>query len=216
MKNDTIDNKTNSENILHDLVRDYLTQKQRKYRRRWIKRCLIISILILIGVGCWFSSKITIGPHVGLIDIKGQIGDGPISSGDLLMKEMSQAYKNHHDLKAVILRIDSPGGSPVQADYMYQVVRYYQKKYPKIKTYAVCVDLCASAAYYVATAADQIYANPSSLVGSIGVIYNGFGLVDTLHKLGVESRLQTAGANKGFMDPFSPMQESQKQHLQSM
>jgi protease-4 len=119
-------------------------------------------------------------------------------------------------MKAVILRIDSPGGSPVQGDYMYNTVRYFRKKYPDIKVYAVCVDICASAAYYVASAADEIYANPSSLVGSIGVIYNGFGFVDTLQKLGVTRRLQTAGSNKGFMDQFSPVNPAQQKTLQTM
>ena len=133
----------------------------------------------------------------------------------ILLKGIDNAYKNK-GLKALILRINSPGGSPVQAEYMYNTVKYYKSKYPEVKTYAVCVDLCASAAYYVAVAADEIYASPASMVGSIGVLYNGFGFVDVMNKIGVTRRLQTSGVNKGFLDPFSPVSEFQKQKLQSM
>jgi protease-4 len=132
------------------------------------------------------------------------------------IKGLNSAYENNKALKAVILRIDSPGGSPVQADYMYNSIQFYKKKYPDVKIYAVCVDMCASAAYYVAAAADEIYANPSSLVGSIGVLYNGFGFVDTMQKLGVTRRLHTAGINKGFLDQFSPDNPAQGQLLQTM
>src|SRR3989338_8162107 len=99
---------------------------------------------------------------------------------------------------------------------MFNAIRHYQGKYPKVKVYAVCVDLCASAAYYVAAAADEIYASPASMVGSIGVLYNGFGFVDSLQKLGMTRRLVTAGSNKGFLDPFSPVDPSQVPLLQAM
>jgi protease-4 len=128
---------------------------------------------------------------------------------------LSAAYKNE-GLKALIVRINSPGGSPVQAEYMYNTIKYYKKKHPAIKVYAVCADLCASAAYYTAVAADDIYASPASLVGSIGVIYNGFGFVDLMNKVGVSRRMQTSGSNKGFMDPFLPENDIQKQKLQVM
>ncbi len=141
--------------------------------------------------------------------------DNQPASADNFIKGLSKAYESK-GLKAIILRIDSPGGSPVQADYIYNTVRYYRKKYPSIKVYAVCVDICASAAYYAAAAADEIYASPSSLVGSIGAVYNGFGFVDTLQKLGVTRRLQTAGDNKGFLDPFSPVNPAQQKMLQGM
>ena len=216
MKKNFIDSNIDSTQILHTLVIDYLKRKQRKAKWRWVKRALVIIVLFMLGVGLWVNVQKDLGPHVGLIDIKGPIGDGPVSSGDLLMKEMGNAYRNSKSLKAVILRIDSPGGSPVQADYMYQVVRYYQKKHPDIKVYAVCVDLCASAAYYVATAADMIYANPASLVGSIGVIYNGFGAVDAMHKLGIDNRTQTAWMNKGFLDPFSPEKPEEKAFIHQL
>lgn len=154
-------------------------------------------------------------PHVGLVDIKGEIFDTFSANADNLSKSLQAAYSSG-GLKAIIYRIDSPGGSPVQADYMFNAIRYYHKKYPNIKSYAVCADTCASAAYYVAAAADEVYANPSSLVGSIGVLYNGFGFVDAMQKIGVSRRLQTAGANKGFMDPFSPVDSQQEQNLRIM
>jgi protease-4 len=99
---------------------------------------------------------------------------------------------------------------------MYNTVKFYQKQYPDIKIYSVCVDACASAAYYVAVASESIYASPASMVGSIGVLYNGFGFVDLINKIGVTRRLQTSGSNKGFLDPFSPETDVQKQKLQTM
>jgi protease-4 len=154
-------------------------------------------------------------PHVGIVDLKGEIFDGQSASADNLTKSLRAAYEAK-GLKAIILRIDSPGGSPVQADYMFNAIRYFRKEHPDVKYYAVCVDSCTSAAYYVAAAADEVYASPSSLVGSIGVIYNGFGFVDAMQKLGVSRRLETAGANKGFMDQFSPVDPTQVKRLQVM
>ena len=104
----------------------------------------------------------------------------------------------------------------MQADYMFNSVRHFKKKYPDVKTYAVCVDSCTSAAYYIAAAADEIYANPSSLVGSIGVLYNGFGFVGAMEKLGISRRLKTSGSSKGFMDPFSPENLEQEKDLMVM
>jgi protease-4 len=150
-----------------------------------------------------------------LIDINGEISaEGPVAADDVA-KSMDEAYKNTH-MKALVLRINSPGGSPVQADYIFQHIRYYEKKYPTIPVYAVCMDICASAAYYIAAASGEIYANPSSMVGSIGVLYNGFGFVDLMQKVGVQRRLFTAGKNKGFLDPFTPLDPAQVPYLQSM
>ena len=156
-----------------------------------------------------------IKPHVGIVDLKGEIFDGLSASADNLTKSLRAAYEAK-GLKAIILRIDSPGGSPVQADYMFNAIRYFRKEHPDVKYYAVCVDSCTSAAYYVAAAADEVYASPSSLVGSIGVIYNGFGFVDAMQKFGVSRRLETAGANKGFMDQFSAVNPMQVKRLQVM
>jgi len=116
----------------------------------------------------------------------------------------------------VILRINSPGGSPVQAGYINDEVRRLRAKYPDIPLYAVIEDICASGGYYIAVAADRIYVDKASIVGSIGVLMDGFGFTGTLEKLGVERRLLTAGENKSFMDPFSPVVESQKEYAQGL
>ena len=206
-----------SQVLLNQLVMDYMRDNKR--RRIW-RGVMSAFILFLIFCGLYFaisehSDDLTLrnSPHVGLIDLKGEIFDGKSGGSDNFMKGISAAYENK-SLKAIILRIDSPGGSPVQADYMYNAIMYYRKLHPEIKLYAVCVDTCASAAYYVAAAANEIYANPASVVGSIGVLYNGFGFVDTLEKLGVTRRLQTAGRNKGFLDQFSPIDPNQQKTLQ--
>lgn len=208
-----------SQALLSQLAIEFLQEKKRQRRRSRYKAVLIFGIILWISV-LFFSFGGVPGnessePHVGLIDVKGTVMANESASAENFSKAMKKAYANK-ELKALILRIDSPGGSPVQADYMYNTIQYYRHKEADIKVYAVCVDTCASAAYYIAAAADEIYANPSSIVGSIGVIYNGFGFVDTMQKLGVSRRLQTAGHNKGFMDAFSPIVPGQEKQLQTM
>lgn len=213
------DNTPNQQAQLNQIVLDYM--KEKKSRRRWrIVFRIVIGLLILFMLSQLFyanykEQKKLLKPHVGVIDLKGTIADEEEGGADNLVKGLDKAYKSK-GLRAVVIRINSPGGSPVQAEYMYNALRYYESKYPKIKVYAVCVDLCASAAYYVASAANQIYASPASLVGSIGVLYNGFGFVDSLQKLGVSRRLITSGSQKGFLDPFSPVQPDQVQKLKVM
>ncbi len=219
MNNDSPVNASESQALLNQIVIEYMREKKRKRFWQWVRR--IIGTLIVLFVIYQLvamrveESTLRTKPHVGLIEVKGGIFDTQAADADNFIKGLDKAYTNK-TMKAVILRIDSPGGSPVQADYMYNSINYYRQKYPDIKIYAVCVDMCASAAYYVASAADEIYANPSSLVGSIGVLYNGFGFVDTMQKLGVTRRLYTAGSNKGFMDQFSPVAPAQEKILQTM
>ncbi|MCX7117177.1 MAG: S49 family peptidase [Legionellales bacterium] len=208
-----------SQAILNQLVLEHLRDKRRHRiwkRVKWgILSVIILWLLIFFVKFSAQERKEESTPHVGLIDVKGAIFEGQSASADNVIKGLEKAYENKA-LNAIILRIDSPGGSPVQADYMYNAIHHYRDKYKDVKIIAVCVDACASAAYYVASAADDIYANPSSLVGSIGVLYNGFGFVDAMQKLGVSRRLYVAGLNKGFMDPFSPTQPTDKAHLQTM
>ncbi|KTC65509.1 signal peptide peptidase (plasmid) [Legionella adelaidensis] len=208
-----------SQLLLNKIILEYMRDQKRRRFWRWVIRVIIFLFILWILYSILAKQTDTketkTTPHVGVIDLKGTIFDDQSANADNLMKSMEKAYKNNN-MKAMILRIDSPGGSPVQADYMYNTVRYFRKKYPDIKVYAVCVDACASAAYYVAAAADEIYASPSSLVGSIGVLYNGFGFVDTLQKLGVTRRLYTSGENKGFMDPFSQVTPDQEKLLKQM
>lgn len=220
MNNETSANSSaDSQSLLNQIIIDYIKEQKRRRRWRWLMRgifLLIIAyavfhILVLTGEESGASLK----PHVGLVDVNGEIFDTKGTNADDFAQGVDSAYKNK-GLRALIIRINSPGGSPVQAEYMYNTLKHYKEKYPDIKTYAVCVDLCASAAYYVAVAADEIYASPASMVGSIGVVYSGFGFVDTMNKIGVSRRLQTAGANKAFLDPFSPTNDAQKQKLQVM
>lgn len=208
-----------SQNLINLIVIDYMKEQKRKRRWQWVKRIIVLCALVVFFYFMmdWRQDDLVLNtkPHVGVVDVSGEIGDSKAANADDFVKGLSSAYKNK-GLKAIILRINSPGGSPVQAEYMYNSLNYYKKKFPDVKVYAVCVDLCASAAYYVAVAAEQIYASPASMVGSIGVVYNGFGFVDAMGKVGVTRRLQSAGSNKGFLDPFSPVNPAQLQRLQVM
>ncbi|WP_045107532.1 S49 family peptidase [Legionella hackeliae] len=219
MNDNPSNNHPDSQTLVNQIVIEYMRDQKRKRRWNWFKRALIAVIVLLIAYRLYHygdeDKTVRLKPHVGLIDLNGTIFDSEAAGAENFAKSMDSAYQSG-GLKAIIIRINSPGGSPVQADYMYNTLQYYRQKYPDIKTYAVCVDMCASAAYYVAAGADEIYANQSSIVGSIGVLYNGFGFVDTMQKLGVTRRLQTAGKNKGFMDPFSPQTPLQVQLLQTM
>lgn len=208
-----------SQTLLNQIIIDYMKEQKRKRRWKWVMRIIFLLIIAYFCVYLLFFSGDEGGssskPHVGLVDLNGEMSDSKGANADDFARGVDSAYKNK-SLKALIIRINSPGGSPVQAEYMYNTLKYYKKKHPDIKTYAVCVDLCASAAYYVAVATDEIYASPASMVGSIGVLYSGFGFVDVMNKVGVTRRLQTAGVNKGFLDPFSPPTEIQKKKLQVM
>ncbi|STX28216.1 signal peptide peptidase [Legionella beliardensis] len=210
---------SDSQALLNQIILEYMRDQKRKRRWRWVFRFLIVLLIIMAYFklnGLFEDEKDTLDKaHAGLIDLDGTIEREGSGSAENFVKGLDRAYKSK-SLQALIVRINSPGGSPVQADYMYNALHYYHSKYPNVKIYAVCVDVCASAAYYVAAAADEIYANESSIVGSIGVIYNGFGFVDTMQKLGVSRRLQTAGNYKGFLDPFSPVTPEQQQLLQTM
>lgn len=206
-----------SQTILNEIVLEYTKEQKRERRWRFIKRIFFIIFISWLFYQFFIAQneerRISFKPHVGLIDVKGEIFDEKSSNGDNFIKSLEKAY-SHRALKALIVRIDSPGGSPVQADYMYTSLQTFKQKYPDIKIYGVCVDICTSAAYYIASATDEIYANPASIVGSIGVMYNGFGLVGTIDKLGITRRLLTAGQNKGFMDPFLPVDEKQVADMQ--
>lgn len=219
MNNSPSTENPDSQALLNQIVIEFMKEQKRKRRWRWVKRVIFLLLLALviylIATYKDEDKALRAKPHVGLIDISGTISDTDSGSAENFAKGLDDAYKNA-GLKAVIIRINSPGGSAVQADYMYNTLQYYRQKYPDIKTYAVCVDMCASAAYYVAAGTEEIYANPSSMVGSIGVLYNGFGFTDVMQKIGVSRRLQTAGVYKGFLDPFSPIAPGDKQLLQTM
>ena len=195
-----------------------ITEQRRA--RKWgifFKSLLFIYLfaLLFIGIG-WFGKKdISPGKHTALVDLDGVISSNSPASAENVMAGLQDAFKDKRT-QGVILRINSPGGSPVQAGYINDEMRRLRAKYPNIPLYAVVEDICASGGYYVAAAADRIYIDKASIVGSIGVLMDGFGFTGTMEKLGVERRLLAAGENKGFLDPFSPVIESQKQHAEKM
>ena len=153
-------------------------------------------------------------PHTAVVNVKGEIASGADASAEFVVASMRSAFEDEGS-QAVVLLINSPGGSPVQAGIINdEIVRLKQKHNKPL--YAVVEETCASAAYYIAAAADDIYVDKASIVGSIGVLMDGFGFTGTMEKLGVERRLLIAGENKGFLDPFSPQSDKQRQFAQSM
>ena len=155
------------------------------------------------------------GKHTAVVKIDGVIADGELASASNIVGGLRRAFEDKNAV-AVLLAINSPGGSPVQAGYVYDEIKRLRAKYPDKKVYAVIADVGASGAYYIAAAADQIYADQASLVGSIGVISASFGFTGLMDKLGVERRLFTGGENKAMLDPFSPLQARQGEFWQSL
>ena len=210
-------NKVRADNlrILGMLGRDYL--KERKARRRW---GLFFKFLLAayLGVALFLyyapAEKLLPSPHTALVELSGFIGPDA-ESADKINQSLRRAFAAS-DADGVVLRINSPGGSPVQAAEINAEIRRLKKNYPARPFYAVISDVCASGGYYVAVAADVIYGNRASLVGSIGVRLDGFGFVESMKKLGIERRLLTAGDNKGMLDPFLPENKHQVMHAQSV
>jgi protease-4 len=203
-----------------ELLRRFAFESLREQRsaRRWgiffklLAFGYVIALLIL-SVPRWSTSEIFRGDKVtALIDIDGVIAQGGPASADNIVTGLRAAFES--DATAgVIVRINSPGGSPVQAGYINDEIYRLKAKYPKKKLYAVIQDVCASGGYYIAVAADEIYADKGSIVGSIGVRMDSFGFVDAMAKLGVERRLLTAGEHKGFLDPFLPLDQAEVTHV---
>jgi protease-4 len=176
---------------------------------------LFLILFMIMGWQGGKAEKSLAGKHTALVELNGVIAADSAASADNVISGLQDAFKDKHT-QGVILRINSPGGSPVQAGYINDEIRRLRAKYPAIPLYVVVEDMCASGGYYVAAAADKIYVNKASLVGSIGVLMDGFGFTGTMEKLGVERRLLTAGENKGFMDPFSPRNPKHEAFTQGM
>ena len=155
------------------------------------------------------------GKHTAMIEVNGVISPGGDASAERVNAALQAAFKDKNT-QGVVVRINSPGGSPVQAQTIYDEMQRLRKKYPDIPLYAVVEDVCASGGYFVAAGADRIYVSKSSIVGSIGVLMNGFGFTGMMDKLGIERRLITAGENKGMLDPFSPLDEKDVKHARQM
>ncbi|WP_298288477.1 S49 family peptidase [Thiomonas sp.] len=203
--------------VLENLVMEVVREKRRARRWSIFFRFVLLAIVGAVVFGGVFGKYVdnsAKGPHTALIEINGEIAIDSRASADSINSALQDAFDDPQT-KGVILRINSPGGSPVQASQIYAEIDRLRAKYDK-PVYAVCEEVCASGAYYVAAAANDIYVNPASLVGSIGVLMDGFGFSGLMDKLGISRRLLTAGANKGFMDPFSPMPEAQKTYALGM
>lgn len=193
--------------------------QEQKAARRW-KYGLRLAWLVFLAFLAWYLLRQNVPttnpalPHTAMVAIKGEIASGSEASAESIMNAMRAALEDSGS-KALVLLIDSPGGSPVQAGLISDEIRRLRKLHDK-PIYAVVEESCASAAYYIAAATDHIYVDKASIVGSIGVLMDGFGFTGLMDKLGVERRLMTAGENKGFLDPFSPQSPAQRKHAQAM
>jgi len=180
----------------------------------------ILAFLVLAGwlgwIGRGAETEVAAGSrHTAVVDLEGIIAPDGKASADRIIKALDRAFKDP-GTQGVILRINSPGGSPVQAGYINDEMRRLRAKYPKVPLYAVVEDLCASGGYYVAVGAERIYVDKASLVGSIGVIINSFGFTGAMDKLGIERRAYVSGENKDFLDPFAPENPEQRAYAQKM
>jgi len=172
--------------------------------------------LFLIMAIDWKSADVAGGKkYTAMVEVNGIIAPGTDASAEKVTTALQAAFRDK-STQGVVVRINSPGGSPVQAQTIYDEMKRLRKKYPEIPLYAVVEDVCASGGYFVAVGADRIYVGQASIVGSIGVLMNGFGFTGLMDKLGVERRLITAGDNKGMLDPFSPLDEKDKEHIKTL
>ncbi|TMH90847.1 MAG: S49 family peptidase [Betaproteobacteria bacterium] len=175
-----------------------------------------ITVVLLLAVDWKGGADVVRGKkHTAMVELDGIIGPGTDASADKVTSALQAAFKDKNT-QGVVLRINSPGGSPVQSQTIYDEMRRLRKKYPDIPLYAVVEDICASGGYFVAAGADRIYVSKSSIVGSIGVLMNGFGFTGLMDKLGIERRLITAGEHKGMLDPFSPLEEKDRQYAKQL
>ena len=218
-----MDNENNAIDALKTIALEGLKEQRRT--RRWgiFFKLLFWAYLLIIGgifvaglLGKDSDESATLASEItAVVDIKGVIMDEADASADLVVPSLRKAFE-HSKTKAVLLRINSPGGSPVQAGQINDEIRRLKTLHEDIPVYAVISDICASGGYYIAVAADKIYADKASLVGSIGVRMDNFGFVEAMNKLGVERRLLTAGENKGMLDPFLPVNPKEVEHVKTL
>lgn len=194
---------------------------EQRLKRRWgiFFKSLFVAYLLLITLVVMVSDRAGSRPlavrYTAMVDLDGAIEPDSNSNADTVIAGLRDAFESK-GTAGIIIRANSPGGTPVQAAYINDEIRRLRKKYPKIPVYAVIEDVCASGCYYAVVAADKIYADRSSIVGSIGVLMNGFGFTDAMRKLGIERRLLTAGEHKGLLDPFQPLKPEDKAHAQRL
>jgi protease-4 len=190
--------------------------------RRWgivFKSLTFVYLTVVLAMAVYPSFKEEFGDdskgHTAVIDIVGVIAEGKEVVAEEVIKSLRAAVKDKNT-KGIILHANSPGGSPVQSAYVFDEIRRIKKEYPKIPIYSVVSDICASGCYYIVSASDKIFVNQASLIGSIGVLMDGFGFVDTMQKLGIERRLLTAGSHKGMLDAFSPPKKDDTVYMQGL
>jgi protease-4 len=192
--------------------------EQRKARRWGIFFKLLtfayLTFFIVLAVD-WKQLAEPAERHTALVEINGLIAPGGDASAERVITALNEAFKNKKT-QGVVLRVNSPGGSPVQAQAIYDEMRRLRAKHPEIPLYAVVEDLCASGGYYAAVGAERIFVGRASIVGSIGVRMDGFGVTGLMEKLGIERRLLVAGDNKGMLDPFLPLDERHREHAQAL
>ena len=200
----------------------FATVQERRRARRWsIFFKLGFLTVALLALWAYYDFNFgsgdveNLGRHTALIEINGEIEAEGSGAADTVIPSLNKAFSDPGSA-AVVLRIDSPGGSPVQAGIIVDEIQRLKRGYPDKPLYVVVDEICASGGYYIASAADRIYVNKASIVGSVGVLMDSFGFTGTMDKLGIERRLMTAGENKGFLDPFSPQSEKHREHAQEM
>lgn len=206
--------------VLEKIATEGITEQRRQ--RRWgiffkLLGFFYVGIVLLVTID-WAGSGEQFGDgrkHTALIQMNGVIQAKGESSAEHIVSSLQAAFKDQ-GTQGIVLKINSPGGSPVQSGIINDEIHRLRRLHPQIPLYVVVEDICASGGYYVAVAADKIFVDKASIVGSIGVLMDGFGFTGTMDKLGVERRLLTAGANKGFLDPFSPLAAGQKEYAQQM
>jgi len=195
--------------------------KEQRRRRRWgiffkLLTFAYVTFILVLAIDWSSRGDFTSGKkHTAMVELSGVIAPGSDASAEKVTASLQAAFKDKNT-QGVIMRINSQGGSPVQAQTIYDEMKRLRKKYPDIPLYAVVEDICASGGYFVAVGADRIYVGKASIVGSIGVLMNGFGFTGLMDKLGVERRLITAGKNKGMLDPFSPLEEKDRKYISGM
>jgi len=208
---------SNENELIQSFARAYMIEQRRQARWRWIWRLLWIALAVSVIWGIMKEVPDSAGPstpHSALVDLRGEISAESEANADDINASLLSAFEDSGS-RAVMLRINSPGGSPVQAGIIHDEIVRLKAKYNK-PIYAICEEMCASAAFYIAVAADDIYVDKASLVGSIGVLMDGFGFTGIMDKFGVDRRLMTAGSNKGMLDPFSPRNPEQEAYAQAM
>ncbi|WP_313166668.1 S49 family peptidase [Massilia oculi] len=200
----------------------FATVQERRRARRWsIFFKLSFLTVALLALWAYYDFNFgsgdveNLGRHTALIEINGEIEAEGSGAADTVIPSLNKAFSDPGSA-AVVLRIDSPGGSPVQAGIIVDEIQRLKRGYPDKPLYVVVDEICASGGYYIASAADRIYVNKASIVGSVGVLMDSFGFTGTMDKLGIERRLMTAGENKGFLDPFSPQSPKHREHAQEM